>query len=48
MQNVLTTLAKRVLVTLGLTAAASAINAAIQKKFLDLEQYFQMKTRMIS
>ena len=32
MQNVLTTLAKRVLVTLGLTAAASAINAAIQKK----------------
>ena len=33
MKNVLTPLAKSVLVSLGLMAAASATNAAIQKKF---------------
>ena len=34
LKNALTPLAKSVLVPLGLTAAASATNAAIQKRFL--------------
>ena len=36
MKIVLTSLAKRVLLPLGLTAAASATDAAIQKKFKKL------------
>ena len=37
MKNVLKTLAKSVLITLGLTAAASATDAAIHKKMLGLD-----------
>ena len=36
-KNVITPLAKSVLISLGLTAAASAADAGIHKKFLDLE-----------
>ena len=39
MKNVLTPLAKSVLVSLGLTAAASAIDAATQKKFYVRDDY---------
>ena len=35
MKNVLKTLAKSVLIPLGLTAATSATNAAIQKKLFE-------------
>ena len=38
-KNVLTTLAKSVLVPLGLTVAASETDAAIQKAFLGREQH---------
>ena len=37
-KNVIKALAKSVLIPLGLTAAASAANAGIQKKYLVLEQ----------
>ena len=50
-ENVLKTLAKSVLVPLGLTAAASTTDAVVQKKNLDREQQhycFQMKNQMIS
>ena len=36
--NVAITLAKNVLAPLGITAAASAIDAGIQKKYMVLEQ----------
>ena len=35
MKNVLTLLAKRVLIPLGLMVASSATDSAIQKKFMD-------------
>ena len=44
MKRVFTTLAKGVLVPLGLTAAASAAHAAIQKKMFE----FSMATLIIS
>ena len=38
MKNVLTSSAKNILIPLGLTATASATDAAIQKKFMDQAQ----------
>ena len=46
MKNVLKILAKSVLIPLGLTAAASATDAAAQNNLdrVQQHQYFQMKT----
>ena len=45
MKNVLTPLAKKVLVPLGLMAAASAKDAAVQKKIFELEHPLNLALR---
>ena len=47
MKNVLKASAKSVLIPLGLTAASSAIDAAIHKKNFVLQQYYNSTTTLI-
>ena len=48
MKKILKPLVKSVLISLGLTAAAAATDAAIKKKFMDQACQPQMKKCMIS